>query len=392
MWIKKRHKLIQSIIRWPFKWFVYLKYRYTSKVYKLAKKPYLVLANHLTTLDPLLVSASINRPVYYIASAYLFSNKFSKLIKYVAAPIPKNKNVKEMGPIKDALRIVKDGGIVGLFPEGNRSYSGELCYIDEAIAKFVKLLKVDVIFFGIYGGYGIDPRWCYKGRKGKSYGAIKSILTKEDASKMSIDELFKHIKQELTIPSVPNNIKYKSKRNAEGLERVLYLCPICHKFETIKTNKNQIICSNCGLDVTYNNYLAFETTNPDFKFKYVKDWYFFQENYIKAFDINTEGVFFQDSVSLYEVANQKLPVLLHTGTISMNKDRLCFDNEKEHLEYPFESIKDVTVLGKHKLNFYINNTIYQIKGDKTLNTLKYMHMYYHIKNIKGGIQDEFMGM
>ena len=52
----------------------------------------------------------------------------------------------------------------------------------------------------------------------------------------------------------------------------------------------------------------------------------------------------------------------------------------------------MTVLGKNKLNFYINGITYQIKGEKTLNVLKYMHMYYHIKNTLGGNVNDFMGM
>jgi hypothetical protein len=52
----------------------------------------------------------------------------------------------------------------------------------------------------------------------------------------------------------------------------------------------------------------------------------------------------------------------------------------------------MTVLGKNKLNFYINGKTYQIKGDKTLNVLKYMHMYYNIKNKNESIDNRFMGI
>ena len=42
-----------------------------------------------------------------------------------------------------------------------------------------------------------------------------------------------------------------------------------------------------------------------------------------------------------------------------------------------DEIKSMTVLGKHKLNFYIGENVYQIKGDASFNALKYMQMYYH---------------
>ena len=61
-------------------------------------------------------------------------------------------------------------------------------------------------------------------------------------------------------------------------------------------------------------------------------------------------------------------------------------------EFNLSDINEITVLGKNKMNFYIDGTTYQIKGDKTLNVLKYMHMYYHIKNTLGGNENDFMGM
>ena len=135
MWMKKRHKVVFTVLKYPFKLFFKVKYNFKSIKYKLEKKPYLILSNHLGILDPFFVAASFSRPVYYIASADLFSTKYGKIINYLVAPIPKNKNVKELGPIKDCVKIVKEGGTVGVFPEGNRSYDGNLCHIDEAIAK-----------------------------------------------------------------------------------------------------------------------------------------------------------------------------------------------------------------------------------------------------------------
>ncbi|MBQ8292473.1 MAG: 1-acyl-sn-glycerol-3-phosphate acyltransferase [Bacilli bacterium] len=392
MWIKNRHKFVFKFLKGPFVLFFKLKYNFKAVKYKLEKKPYLILSNHLTTLDPFMVAASFSRPIYYMANADLFSNRFGKIIEFLVKPIPKNKNVKELGPIKDCLRIVKEGGTIGVFPEGNRSYSGELCYISDAIAKLVKLLKIDVVLYNIHGGYGIDPRWGYKARRGRSYGCVKRILTKEEIATLSTEELFAIIKEELTVPQVPSTIKYKNRNNALGLERVLYLCPVCGKVQTIETHKNNIKCTSCGLDVKYNEYLEFESNNEAFKFKYVKDWYNHQVDYIKNFDISTEGVIFEDNITLYRVPNGVRPIAIMSGKIQMDNLGFSFVNEEQKMRFEIKDISDITVLGRHKLNFFMDKEIYQIKGDKTLNVLKYMHMYYHIKNTNTESADEFLGM
>ena len=65
---------------------------------------------------------------------------------------------------------------------------------------------------------------------------------------------------------------------------------------------------------------------------------------------------------------------------------------KEKIEFSIEDITETTVQGKQKLTFYVDNETYQIKGDKGLNTLKYMHMYYHIKYLQGNNENYFLGI
>lgn len=392
MWIKNRHKFLFWFLKNPFKLFLKLKYNYKAINYKLEKKPYLIISNHLTTLDPFMLAASFSRPIYFMATADLFSSKYGKIINYLVAPIPKNKNVKELGPIKDCIRIVKEGGTIGVFPEGNRSYDGELCYMDSSIAKLAKMLKIDLVIYNIHGGYGIDPRWCYKARFGKSYGQVKRVIKAEEMTKMSADELFELIKEELTVPQVPTENIYKNKNNALGLERILYVCPVCGKIQTIVTNKNQIKCTTCGLEVEYTNKLEFKSNNPNFKFKYVKDWYKYQLDWIKKYNTELEGDIFTDSLTLYVVPFKKRPEELLIGKLVMTKDKLTFTSDKLEKKFYLRDIQDMSVLGKNKLNFYINGETYQIKGDKTLNVLKYMHMYYNIKNKNELIDNGFMGI
>ena len=51
------------------------------------------------------------------------------------------------------------------------------------------------------------------------------------------------------------------------------------------------------------------------------------------------------------------------------------------------------VLGRNKANIYIGDKVYQLKGDKRFNALKYVHIYYRYKNItKGNECEQFLGL
>ncbi|MBQ8267441.1 MAG: hypothetical protein IJZ21_03560, partial [Clostridia bacterium] len=59
----------------------------------------------------------------------------------------------------------------------------------------------------------------------------------------------------------------------------------------------------------------------------------------------------------------------------------------------FDEISAVSVLGRNKANIYFLDKVYQLKGDKRFNALKYVHIYYRHKNItKGNECEQFLGL
>lgn len=392
MWTKKRHKIVFAILRFPFRIFFKFKNNFKAIKYKLEKKPYLILSNHLTTLDPFMLSCSFDRAIYFMSSSDLFCNKYSKLINWLVAPIPKNKSVNDIGAIKGCLRVIKEGGTVCVFPEGNRSYDGSLCYIDSSISKFVKMLKVDVVLYNIHGGYGIDPRWSKKTRKGYSYGRVKRVLKYEEIKEMDNESLYKLILKELRVIETPTPYLYKTKNRALGLERALYICPICKEKQTIYTKGNFIRCKNCCLEVRYNSNLSFSSNNKNFHFQFVKDWYNYQIKYVKGYDYNHQNIiYFDENVKLLKIEFGKKGEVLCEGKLEMYSNCIRIFG-KGQSEFLIKDIFSMTVVGKHKLNFYIDKDIYQLIGDESFNALKYMQMYYHIINCMKGEKDEFFGM
>lgn len=86
----------------------------------LPETPLVICANHINLWDPILLAIIFDRPIRFMAKKELFENKFLGFLleKFGAFPVDRdNVNIKT---IKDAIKLVKDNEVLGIFPEGTR--------------------------------------------------------------------------------------------------------------------------------------------------------------------------------------------------------------------------------------------------------------------------------
>jgi len=89
--------------------------------------PFIVAANHLSLIDPVLVSAAVGRLVRFLALDELFGQHktLDRAMLYFGA-IPLSRVRAPLGAMKEALRVLQGGHVLGIFPEGARAlYWGE---------------------------------------------------------------------------------------------------------------------------------------------------------------------------------------------------------------------------------------------------------------------------
>ena len=316
-----------------------------------------------------------------------------KLIEFLVQPIPKQKSKKsDLAAIRNCCKVAKEGGSICIFVEGNRSYTGELCYFDDSIAKLVKLLKKPLVLCNISGGYGTEPRFSKGLRKGKMHVGIKSIYQYDDIKDMSTEEIYSIISEGITVDNLNYYNSFKSNQRAMYLERVIYRCPICGSLHSFYSKGNILSCKNCGLDVVYNEDLTLSANKAEFNFIYLKDWYYYQINELRKVDIKDDELIYEEKIILVEPRKYKTKKKIGKGLIKMYSNKLVFELKKQILEFDFDDIEAMTILGKKKMNFYVNDKTYQFFGDKRINMIKYLHLFYLIKNRKSGDENEFMGL
>ncbi len=381
-WIRPRHRLVHYLLTPFFRLWVRLKYGAVIEPFPDgARRQYLFISNHQTGFDQFYMSlAAYPRPIYYIASEDLFSRGFlSRLISYLVAPIPFMKSTGDASSMMKCLRVAREGGSIGLFPEGNRTYHGRTVDIKPSIGDLAKALKLPIAVFRFEGGYGVQPRWSDVCRKGGMRVYVRRIIEPAEYANMTGEELYAILKEELTADETKVEGVYPHKKNAEFLERAMYVCPKCG-LSTFHSHRDKIWCENCSLTVTHRPDKTLECADPAFPFRYVADWYDYQEKFVRS--LNPEDYFtnplYLDGVSLKQIVPcKKQTRLFKRGSACLWGDTLTLTSRKCTYVFSFDRVRAMCVLGKNKLNVYFDDGfIYQLTGNKRFNALKYMNFYY----------------
>jgi len=397
-WTKARHKIIQHVLFWFLK--PYCKLKYGIKIEKFKEKkngPYLILYNHQTAFDQFFVGMPFKLPIYYVASEDLFSMGFtSKLIKYLVEPIPIKKQTADVSAVMNCMRVAREGGTIAISPEGNRTYSGRTGYMKDAIVGLIRALKMPVAFVRLEGGYGVHPRWSDKVRRGKMRAYVSSVLKQDAYKEMTDEEIFAYIERELYVDEGAVTGEFRSKVQAEYLERAMYVCDDCGLSE-FESHGDIISCKRCGKKIRYLPTKELVGVDKDFRFKFVTEWYDYQNSFINSFDskLHTDTPLYTEKVDLSEVILYKNKELIEEGvTLRLYGDRITLSGEKiEEMTFKFDTTPAITVLGKNKLDVYSAGKVYQLKGDKRFCALKYVNLYHRYRNLTMEVKDGlFLGI
>ena len=392
-WIRLRHKIVRALayaVLYP-----YSVIRYGLRVKRLTEgrdRQYLILYNHQTAFDQFFVGMAFKRVIYYVASEDIFSKGWvSSLLRYLVAPIPIKKQTTDVRAVMNCIQVAKEGGSIAIAPEGNRTYSGRQVNINSAIVPLAKKLGLPIVLYRIEGGYGVHPRWSDVVRRGKMYAHAARIIEPEEYAQMSNDELYAAILEGLAVNDGALGGKFKHKKNAEFLERAMYVCTECG-LSTFESRGDVIECKKCNRRIRHLPTKELVGVGFDFPHRFVADWYDYQCDYINSFDpIAHKGErLYLDKADVDEVVVYKRKTKLAKGAeIALYSDKMTIGKA----ELSFDDITALAVLGRNKLNIYHDKKIYQLKGDKRFNALKYVNLYYRYKNVaKGEPNAQFLGL
>ena len=397
-WLRPRHRVVRNLLYLILTPYCRIRYGIRPEKFRQqGNRPYLILLNHQTPFDQFFAGISFKGPVYYLATEDIFSLGWvSDLIRWLIAPIPIRKQTTDISAVMTCIKVAREGGTVCIAPEGNRTYSGKTLYMNPAIAGLAKKMGLPIALYRIEGGYGTQPRWSDGIRRGKMRGYVSEVIEPEEYQALSNRELLARIEKALFVDEAKADGRFRSKKKAEYLERAIYICPFCG-FSKWESHGNDITCTTCGRTVHYGEDKRLTGENFDFPFPFVSQWYDHQEDFVNGLDVTTltDAPIFRDEARFSEVfVYERKQLLRENAKISLYGDRIVLDEgTADQLVFPFADTDAVTVLGRNKLNIYHSKRVYQCKGGKRFNALKYVHIYNRHKNItRGDANDKFLGL
>lgn len=391
-WCKRRHKVVVSLLR-PFLCpIVRRKYHIEITAFpEQGQRPYLILMNHQTGFDQFFPYMIFPRPIYFVASDDIFSMGWvSRVIQWLFAPIPIKKQASDLNAVKCCIRIAREGGTICMAPEGNRTFHGKTVYIKPSIAALAMKLDMPVAIFRIEGGYGVQPRWSDAVRKGKMRCYVKRVIEPEEYRSLSKEAFAQLLETELNADEACVTGEFRHKNNAEFLERVVYTCPDCG-FAPFESNADIIRCTVCGQQIRHLPTKELEGIKKPFPHQFVANWYDWQNDYVNQSDLTAlkAAPVFRDTATLSRViVNRRKQRLVKNASVCLYGDRITAGDRI----FAFDELDAVVILGKNKVNLYHGKELYQLKGSKRFNGLKYVNFYHRYKNIMAGDQNEFLGL
>ena len=392
-WIYPRHQVVRNLLYLVM--YPYCRLKFGVKIERMKdqqNRPYLILLNHQMVFDQFLVGMAFKGPIYYVATEDIFSLGWvSSIIRYLIAPIPIKKQTTDVQAVRTCYKVAKEGGTIAIAPEGNRTYSGKTEHMNPAIASLAKTLNLPIAFFRIEGGYGVQPRWCDKARRGKMRGYFSRVIMPEEYKEWSNDELYHVIQKELYVNEAKVTTNYYHRKNAEYMERLFYVCPHCG-LSIFESHGDKVACKTCNREYQYLATKELKGVGFDSQFRFINDWYEYQKDFVNKLDINEyiDRPMYSEQASFSEVIVYKNKKMIRkNAVVELYGDRVLIDDNV----FPFAEITAASVLGRNKLNIYYDKKVYQLKGSKRFNAIKYVHMYYRYKNVnKGEGNEQFLGL
>ena len=333
--------------------------------------PCLVVSNHVTDYDPLLVAMSFPRTdLYYVASEHLFRKGLvSRLLLWAMAPIPRRKGSQGMDTVKACLRRLKEGHSVCLFAEGDATWDGRSGAVFPATGKLARASGASLMTFRLEGGYLTKPRWSKTLRRGRIHGHPVAVYSPEELRRMTPEAIQERINRDIYEDAWArqreDRVSFRGKRLAENLELALFCCPVCGRIGTLRTKKDRLFCE-CGLSVRYGADGFFDPPEP---FETVADWEDWQQVKLRSWQGKPGEILFSDEhVALSRIGSGHVGESLVEGSLVLYPDHLRLGEYR----FPFEMIHNMAMVQKRLLLFSFEEQYYELRSQTGANLRKYL--------------------
>jgi 1-acyl-sn-glycerol-3-phosphate acyltransferase len=257
-------------------------YRLVSPPPKNLRPPYLIISSHVSDLDVfLLMTHTLRFPMVVVHELLLRNGILNKLLS-LFGPISKQSGLPDARALRQMKRAVAMGRCILLYPEGDEIWLGQNAKLDIKVAQLARFLDVPVLVFKQEGAFTSFPRWTSNIRRGRVDLTYKLAVEKADYKKLDdsrvllkLSAAYDHDERQWLSTGPGKQVRFISPRPANGLERLLFLCPECKTHSCIRSDRAKLYCSVCGFEAHVDAKLRFKASPHGFSD--IWDWHAWQE-------------------------------------------------------------------------------------------------------------------
>ena len=211
----------------------------------------IIVANHVNLFDPPWIYSVLSRPVHFVATEELFRTRLLSFLVRLVGVFPISGGTGDFQSVKNIINLLRQGVLVGVYPEGIRSWDGTNNPIIPTIARIIRRMRVPVYSCRVDLGYLHFPRWARKMRPipirlvfNKLYDA-DSLPNSDEKIITDISAAIRIRDYELELPETKRRVSGL----ALGINRILYRCPHCRSLESLRavepSSTNRVECRSC---------------------------------------------------------------------------------------------------------------------------------------------------
>ena len=383
--------------------FIYKPMRFLTKIYfglkfggykhdwmKLPEGGNLIVSNHTVDMDPFLCLFCFQQPLVFVMSEHIMRKPtVNKLITFLVDTIIRVKTRTESQTAFVMIKKLKAGKNIMIFPEGSMTYTGVSKDIIGGLGRLAKISGANLVTMRLENTFGYGPRWAESSGRGKAYGRIVHVYTKEELKEKKADEIEEIIRNDTYFDLyAEKRPPIRNKKRAEFLDNFLYICPECGKISTVHGKGTKFSCS-CGLDLELDGNMYFHAGGGKHTpFANIHEWYLWErEETLKRVENwkQQTGPITKDTgitFNSYTIAPPKTNLLIE-GDVVLYPDRLVILNDHEERQIPLSEITDVTTVQRKIFSFVVNKEeYYEIVGGETFSTVKYAYIMSALSEMK----------
>lgn len=123
-----------------------------------AEGAFILCANHISFRDPIIMVLRLKRRINFMAKKELFKNRLIAGVLREVGAFPVDRGKADMTAMRNSFRILKEGGGLGIFPQGTRSAGNEPTQMHGGTALIAQRSGAPVIPAYVDGPYKLFRR------------------------------------------------------------------------------------------------------------------------------------------------------------------------------------------------------------------------------------------